>query len=68
MNCPNDTIHIEFDMVTTSTETELVLMPVENVTPGVWTVTVTAADGYGVEGLTEGELSWESHTFTVSQP
>lgn len=63
---PGETV--EFDMVTTSTETELVLMPVENVTPGVWTVTVTAADGYGVEGLTEGELSWESHTFTVSQP
>ena len=63
---PGETV--ELDMVTTSTETELVLMPVENVTPGVWTVTVTAADGYGVEGLTEGELSWESHTFTVSQP
>ena len=63
---PGETV--ELDMVTTSTETELVLVPVENVTPGVWTVTVTAADGYEVEGLTEGELSWESHAFTVSQP
>lgn len=63
---PGETV--ELDMVTTSTETELVLVPVENVTPGVWTVTVTAADGYTVEGLTAGELSWESHTFTVSQP
>ena len=62
---PGETV--ELDMVTTSTETELVLVPVENVTPGVWTVTVTAADGYEVEGLTEGELSWESHAFTVSQ-
>ena len=63
---PGETV--ELDMVTTSTETELVLVPVENVTPGVWTVTVTAADGYEVGGLTEGELSWESHAFTVSQP
>ena len=63
---PGETV--ELDMVTTSTETELVLVPVENVTPGVWTVTITAADGYEVEGLTEGELSWESHAFTVSQP
>ena len=63
---PGETV--ELDMVNTSTETELVLVPVENVTPGVWTVTVTAADGYEVEGLTEGELSWESHAFTVSQP
>lgn len=63
---PGETV--ELDMVTTSAETELVLVPVENVTPGVWTVTVTAADGYTVEGLTAGELSWESHTFTVSQP
>lgn len=63
---PGETV--ELDIVTTSTETELVLVPVENVTPGVWTVTVTAADGYEVEGLTEGELSWESHAFTVSQP
>ena len=63
---PGETV--ELDMVTTSTETELVLVPVENVTPGVWTVTVTAADGYEVEGLAEGELSWESHAFTVSQP
>ena len=63
---PGETV--ELDMVTTSTETELVLVPVENVTPGIWTVTVTAADGYTVEGLTEGELSWASHAFTVSQP
>lgn len=63
---PGETV--ELDMVTTSTETELVLVPVENVTPGIWTVTVTAADGYKVEGLTEGELSWASHAFTVSQP
>ena len=63
---PGETV--ELDMVTTSTETELVLVPVENVTPGVWTVTVTAADGYTVEGLAEGELPWESHAFTVSQP
>lgn len=63
---PGETVAL--DAVTTSAGTELVLLPVENVTPGVWTVEITAADGYAVEGLTEGELTWEAHAFTVSQP
>ena len=37
-------------------------------TPGTWTVEITAADGYAVEGLTAGELTWENHAFTVLQP
>lgn len=59
---------VELTQVVNATTEELVLLPVENVTPGTWTVEITAADGYAVEGLTEGELTWESHAFTVLQP
>lgn len=61
---PGETV--EIDYVITETGTDFVLLPVENVTPGLWTVEVTVADGYAVEGLTTGELTWESHAFTVS--
>lgn len=59
---------VELSQVVNATTEELVLLPVENVTPGIWTVEITAADGYAVEGLTEGELTWERHAFTVLQP
>lgn len=63
---PGQTVEIEQEM--TSQGILIVLRPVEDVTPGAWTVEVTAADGYGVEGLTEGELTWENHAFVVLQP
>lgn len=63
---PGETV--EIDRVTNAMGEAFVLLPVENVTPGTWTVEITAADGYAVEGLTEGELTWENHAFTVLQP
>lgn len=63
---PGQTVEIEQEM--TSQGILIVLRPVEAVTPGTWTVEVTAADGYAVEGLTEGELTWENHAFVVLQP
>lgn len=63
---PGETVDI--DRVTDAMGEAFVLLPVENVTPGTWTLEITAADGYAVEGLTEGELTWENHAFTVLQP
>lgn len=49
--------------VTTAMGEAFMLTPVENVTPGIWTVEIVSGE---VTGLENGELTWEDHIFTLS--